>query len=59
MKDELTAAAVKSAPPVTIVGIETLSSLTLDDWVKIATLLYVVLQAAFLLHDRLRKWGAK
>lgn len=41
-------AAGKSAPPVLYVGVQ-LAGISLPDWVAIATLVYIVLQAAYLI----------
>lgn len=59
MKDEIAAAAVRSAPPVTVSGVSWLTGMTINDWVGIATLLYIALQAVFLLRNELRKRGRK
>lgn len=55
MKDELTAAAAKSAPPVVVSGAPAVLDLTLNEWVAIATLLYIALQAVILIRNELRK----
>ncbi|WP_394780580.1 hypothetical protein [Undibacterium sp.] len=56
MQDEsVSAAAAKAAPPALLTSASILFGLTLNDWVAIATLIYVGLQTFFLLKDRLRK----
>jgi len=55
MKDEIAAAAAKAAPPVAVTGSHVLFNMTLNDWVAIATLAYIVLQAAFLIRGEIRK----
>ncbi|MES2072330.1 MAG: hypothetical protein V4488_18375 [Pseudomonadota bacterium] len=56
MQDEsISAAAAKAAPPALVTGAAVIFGLTLNDWVAIATLVYVGLQTFFLLKDRLRK----
>lgn len=59
MKDEITVASAKAAPPVAITGSQVLFDLTLNDWVAIATLAYIVLQAAFLIRAEWRKGRGK
>lgn len=47
---------LKLAPPATVAG------LTLNDWVMLATLLYVILQALYLARKWMREeseWGMK
>jgi hypothetical protein len=49
----------KSSPPVLVTGL-TLGGVSLNEWVMIATLAYTVLQAAFLIRDKLyRPWKEK
>ena len=55
MKDELASATVKVAPPVAVTGANMLFHMTINEWVAVATLIYVVLQTFFLLKDRLGK----
>ena len=56
MPDESVAVAVaKVTPPVIITGITTLFGFTLNEWVAITTIIYVVLQSVFLVADRLKK----
>lgn len=50
-KSDLAAEAVKATPPITVAG-ATLAGMSLNDMVLIATLVYIVLQASFLLY----KW---
>lgn len=50
---DLTVATVKTAPPA-IVG-----ALTLNEWVAVATFIYVVLQAAYLLWKWRRELNGK
>lgn len=47
-------AAVKSAPPVTVAGL-TLAGIQLSDWVYIATLVWIMLQAIGWFWDRFWK----
>lgn len=55
MKDEIVTAAAKTAPPVAVAGSHVLFNLTLNDWVAIATLVYIALQAFVLVRNELRK----
>lgn len=55
MKDEITTAAAKAAPPVIVTGADRIFDLTLNDWVAIATLAYLALQAFFLVRNEMRK----
>ncbi len=50
---EVVAASIKTAPPVTV------WALSLNEWVAIATIGYVVLQAGYLLWKWRREWKAK
>lgn len=47
--------AAKAVPPVTVVG-ATLVGLPLDDWIKYATLIYVVVMAGHQLWKWHREW---
>lgn len=55
----ITTAVAKAAPPVAVTSANFILGFTLNDWVAIATLIYIVLQAFFLVKDRLRKKGRK
>lgn len=55
MKEEIAAASAKAAPPVAVAGSHVLFDLTLNDWVAIATLAYLALQAFVLVRGELRK----
>lgn len=46
MKPEITTEALKSTPPAVVAW------LTLNEWVAVATVVYIIVQAAYLL----RKW---
>lgn len=48
MKTEVSTEAMKSAPPATVAIVATAGSWSMQDWVAIATVLYIVLQAAYL-----------
>lgn len=52
MLDEVKGFVLRAAPPVSAIAAE-LKGMTLDDWIKIAVLLYTVLQIAYLLN----KWA--
>lgn len=48
-------ALIKIAPPTVVTGVTFIFGLSLNEWVAIATLIYVGLQTGFLLKDRLKK----
>lgn len=48
-KIDLAAEAAKAAPPVTVAGL-TVAGVSLNDLVLIATLVYIALQASFLMY---------
>jgi len=48
-KSDVLSEAAKAAPPVAITTAVTIGGLTLNEWVAIATLLYVVLQSGWLI----------
>jgi uncharacterized membrane protein len=47
-KSDIVSEAIKAAPPVAITTAVTVGGLTLNEWVAIATLLYIVLQSGWL-----------
>lgn len=55
MKDEIAQAVAKSTPPVVVTSSAVIFDLTLNEWVAIATLLYIALQAGFLIRNELRR----
>jgi len=55
MKEELTAAAAKVAPPVAVTGANMFFGFTLNEWVAIATLGYIALQAFVLIRKEFRE----
>jgi hypothetical protein len=55
MKEELTLASAKAAPPVAIAGSQVMFDLTLNEWVAIATLAYLALQTFVLLRNEWRR----
>lgn len=52
MKDEITSAVVKATPPVAVTGANFIFGLSLNDWVAIATLIYIVLQVILLIVNQ-------
>ena len=50
---DLTSAAAKSAPPIAVLAADT-AGLTLEQWVFIATLIYLALQSGYLLWKWVR-----
>lgn len=59
MKEEITVAVAKAAPPVAVTGVQVFFGLTLSEWVQIATLIYIVLQAFVLIRNEIRKRAEK
>lgn len=55
MKDELISAAAKSAPPLSVSAWQYVFGLPVEKWVAAATLFYILLQAYFLITDRIEK----
>ena len=49
MKQEIVAEATKSTPPVLLSVAATVGGLTLNEWMAIATIFYIALQAGFLI----------
>jgi len=47
-KSDIASEAIKAAPPIAITTAVTVGGLTLNEWVAIATLLYIVLQSGWL-----------
>lgn len=59
MKDELAVASVKIAPPTLVTAYTYVLGMPIEKWVSVATLIYIVLQAFFLLRNQLRKGRRK
>lgn len=57
-ENEVAVAAAKVAPPVAVVAAETATHISLNEWVAIATLLYVCAQFGVLLRNEYRAWKA-
>lgn len=53
MKDELAAASAKAAPPLAVTGSHVIFDLTLSEWVAVATLIYIALQAFVLVRNEI------
>jgi disulfide bond formation protein DsbB len=59
VRSDVAASAVKSAFPVSVASM-TLLGFQLSDWVMLLTIIYTILQIAFLIRDKvLRKRGDK
>lgn len=56
---ELQKELVKSAPPVAVTAWHYLLDLPVEKWVSVVTLIYVGLQAFFLVRDRMKKGRTK
>ncbi len=59
MKQEITTEAVKAAPPVAVSVAAATDALTLNDWMLIATIGYVLIQAGYLIWKWFREWRRK
>lgn len=55
-KSEFAAEAVKSSPAVAVTGLGTVGGVTLNEWVAITTIAYIVVQIVILLR---REWRAR
>lgn len=55
MRQEVAQAAIKVSPPAAV-SAAILFGLTLDDWVKLATLTYLAIQGGYLLWRWLQEW---
>ena len=55
---DIAASGVKAIPPITVTGLS-LSGVTLQEWVLIATLVYTVLQILILVRDKVLGIGPK
>jgi hypothetical protein len=55
MKDDITVATVKAAPPVAVTAYNYVLGMPIEKWVSVATLIYIILQAYFLVRDKMRK----
>lgn len=58
MTRDITVAGAKTAPPVAVSLAAHLGALTLNDWLAIATIVYVVLQTGYLVWKWSREWRA-
>lgn len=56
MKSEITAEVGKATPPAAIVAYGHMSGWTLNEWVLVATLVYICMQGAYLLWKWWREW---
>lgn len=54
MKEEIATAAAKAAPPAAVTGAHFIFGLSLNDWVAIATLIYIVLQVVLLIVNQMK-----
>lgn len=58
MKEEIVTASAKAAPPLAVSGL-TISGVTLQDWVYIATLVYLAFQIYVIIRDKIVHYKAK
>jgi hypothetical protein len=59
MKQDIVKEAVNSAPPVAVAGSAWLFGLTLNDWVAVGTLVYLAVQAGYLIWRWLKEARSK
>lgn len=52
MKEEIASATLKASPPIAVSGL-TFSGVTLQDWVYIATLVYLAFQIYVIVRDKI------
>lgn len=58
MKEEIVTASAKAAPPLAVSGL-TITGVTLQDWVYIATLIYLAFQIYVIVRDKIVHYKAK
>lgn len=58
MKEEIVTASAKAAPPLAVSGL-TITGVTLQDWVYIATLVYLAFQIYVIIRDKIVHYKAK
>jgi hypothetical protein len=56
MKAEIVGEGLKASPPVTVTALAWMKGMTLNEYVAIATLIYIGLQAGYLLWKWYREW---
>jgi hypothetical protein len=59
MRAEIAQESLKATPPVTVTAVTWMSGLTLNDYVLLATLAYVALQAGYLVWKWVREIRSK
>lgn len=59
MRQEIAQEAYKATPPVAVTGWAWINGMTLEKWVAVATLIYIVLQAGHLVWRWYREWRKK
>lgn len=58
-KQEAVTQAALGTPPVAVVGVDMLTSIPVEAWIKWATFLYIVLQIAYLIYKWVREHNGK
>ncbi len=56
MNADIASEAAKAAPPVTVIATSTLAGWSLNNFIGAATLIYIILQAGYLLWKWRRDW---
>jgi hypothetical protein len=58
MKQEIATEGMKSAPPVAVTAASVVQGVTLNEWVAIATIIYIALQAGYLVWKWFKEFRA-
>ncbi len=56
MRSDIAHESLKSSPPAAVTAWAFLNGMTLEKWLALTTLVYVVIQAAYLIWKRYREW---
>lgn len=56
MRGDIAQESLKSAPPVTVTAWAWANGMTLEKWVALATIVYIALQAGYLIWKWYREW---
>jgi hypothetical protein len=59
VRQEIPQEVAKSIPPVAVTAVAVVNNMTLSDWVAVATLGYIALQAGYLLWKWFKEWRGK
>lgn len=59
MREHITVESIKATPPVAIAAGSTLADISLNQWVAVATIAYIALQAGYLLWKWYKEYKNK